>query len=149
MDWGKHWSTSAPGAIADLPWARSVADYVASMPNKRRFVLGFGLYGMDWPAGGGTAHPATPLEFDDVMNLADAVGATAVIDPVAAAPHFSYTDAQGVGHDVWYTDAPTVAAQIRLARDRGLGIGFWRLGREDQRIWDDSLLAPGVRWPAP
>jgi spore germination protein YaaH len=147
MNWGKHWSTSAPGAIADLPWARSVADYVATMPNKRRFVLGFGLYGMDWPAGGGAAHPATPLEFADVMNLADAVGATPITDAIAGAPHFSYTDAQGVGHDVWYTDAPTVASQVRMARDRGLGIGFWRLGREDQRMWDDPLLAPGTRWP--
>jgi spore germination protein YaaH len=144
MNWGKHWSTSAPGAIADLPWARSVADYVATMPQKQRFVLGFGLYGMDWPAGGGAAHPATPLEFDDVMNLVDAVGATPITDATAGAPHFSYTDAQGVAHDVWYTDAATVAAQLALARERGLGVGFWRLGREDQRIWDDPLLAPGA-----
>ena len=34
-----------------------------------------------------------------------------------------------------------------LARDRGLGIGFWRLGHEDQRIWDDPQIAPGSGWP--
>jgi spore germination protein YaaH len=148
MDWGKHWSTSVPGAIADLPWATAVADYVATMPNRSRFVLGLGLYGMDWPAGGGPSHPSTPLEHADVENLADAVGASPVVDPVAGAPHFSYTDAQGVDHDVWYTDAASIAPQLRLARERGLGIGFWRLGREDQRIWDDPLLAPGLAWPA-
>jgi hypothetical protein len=36
---------------------------------------------------------------------------------------------------------------VRLAKSRGLGIGFWRLGREDQRVWDDPLLAPGAPWP--
>jgi hypothetical protein len=34
-----------------------------------------------------------------------------------------------------------------MARVRGLGIGFWRLGSEDQRIWDHSQLAPGMVWP--
>jgi spore germination protein YaaH len=147
MNWGKHWSTSAPGAIAHLPWATGVADYVATMRDKHKFVLGTDLYGFDWPAGGGAAHPATPLEFADVENLIAAVGATPVFDPVGGAPHFSYTDSQGVGHDVWYTDARTVAQHVRLARARGLGIGFWRLGREDQTVWDDPLLAPGTAWP--
>jgi spore germination protein YaaH len=147
MNWGKHWSTSAPGAIADLPWATTVANYVASMPDKSKFVLGTDLYGFDWAAGGGAANPATPIEYADVQNLIAAVGATPAFDAVAGAPHFSYTDSQGVGHDVWYTDAATVAQHVRLARDRGLGIGFWRLGREDPSVWDDPLLAPGIAWP--
>jgi spore germination protein YaaH len=147
MNWGKHWSTSVPGAIADLPWATTVADYVASMSNKSKFVLGTDLYGFDWAAGGGAANPATPIEYADVENLVASVGATPTFDPVGGAPHFSYTDSQGVGHDVWYTDARTVAQHVRLAHDRGLGIGFWRLGREDQSVWDDPLIAPGTAWP--
>jgi spore germination protein YaaH len=147
MNWGKHWSTSVPGALADLPWAISVANYVATMPNKGRYVLGAGLYGMDWAAGGGPAHPATALEWSDVQNLIAAVGAAPVIDPVANAPHFSYTDAAGVGHDVWYTDARSMDALIRAAHDRGLGFGVWRLGREDPGIWQHPLLASAAGWP--
>ena len=36
---------------------------------------------------------------------------------------------------------------MTLARERGLGIGFWRLGEEDQRVWDDPQIAPGTAWP--
>ena len=147
MNWGKHWSTSTPGALSDLPWATAVADFVATMPNKSRYVLGAGLYGLDWPSGGGPANPATALEFGDVQNLIAAVGATPVVDPVAGAPRFSYTDAQGIPHDVWYTDAASLDAHIRLARDRGLGFGVWRLGREDPAIWEHPLLAAGFGWP--
>ncbi len=148
MNWGKHWSTSTPGALADLPWATAVANFVATMPNKSRYVLGAGLYGMDWPAGGGPSQPATALEWADIQNLIASVGATPVVDPVANAPHFSYVDGAGVGHDVWYTDARSMDALIRLAHDRGLGFGVWRLGREDPGIWEHPLVADPSAWPA-
>jgi spore germination protein YaaH len=62
---------------------------------------------------------------------------------VAGSWHFSYTDGAGVGHEVWYGDATTFAQRIALARDRGLGVGVWRLGSEDQRLWDlPGLAAP-------
>ena len=53
MAWGIHWATSAPGAQDDASWVRQVADYVATMANKPKFVMGTMLYGFDWPAGGG------------------------------------------------------------------------------------------------
>jgi len=147
MNWGKHWSTSVPGALADLPWATAVANFVATMPNRSRYVLGAGLYGMDWAAGGGPAHPATALEWSDVQALIATVGAAPVVDPVAGAPHFAYTDPAGVPHDVWYTDAASMDALIRLAHDRGLGFGIWRLGREDPAIWEHPLVASPAGWP--
>ena len=147
MNWGKHWSTSTPGALADLPWATEVADFVATMANKSRYVLGAGLYGMDWASGGGPSHPAAALEYGDVQSLIAATAAAPVVDPVAGAPHFSYVDAGGVAHDVWYTDAASVDAHVRLARDRGLGFGVWRLGREDPAIWEHPLLADPLAWP--
>ncbi len=147
MNWGKHWSTSVPGALADLPWATAVANFIATLPNRSRYVLGAGLYGMDWASGGGPAHPATALEHSDVQSLIAAVGAAPVVDPIAGAPHFSYSDPGGVPHDVWYTDARSMDALIRLAADRGLGFGVWRLGREDPAIWEHPLLGTPSAWP--
>jgi spore germination protein YaaH len=147
MNWGWHWSTSAPGAPDDMEMCRRVADYVASMPNKQRFVLATHMYGMDWAAGGGPAHTAAALEYADVQTLLGQHGATSVLDPVSDAWTFSYTDAAGVPHEVWYPDAATIARRVALARERGLGIGFWRLGREDQRVWSDPQIAPGSNWP--
>ena len=142
MSWGIHWSTSAPGAIDDLPWATAVANYVAARPQRDKFVLGYGLYGIDWPAGGGTAHPGTPLEYADVMRLAASVGATPTVHPVAQAPMFRYTASDGVQHEVWYVDAASLAKRFALAQSLGLRVAVWRLGNEDPAVWSLPALAP-------
>jgi hypothetical protein len=33
-----------------------------------------------------------------------------------------------------------VSRRLAIARERGLGVGFWRLGHEDDRIWSDPQL---------
>jgi spore germination protein YaaH len=147
MGWGLHWATSSPGAQDDAAWATGVADYVATMPLKRKFVFGTNLYAMDWPAGGGPEHEATPYQYGDIVPRLPQLGAVTQLDPATDNFHATYADAGGVSHDVWYPDATTTARRIRLAADRGLGgVAFWRLGLEDQRLWDDPLLAPGVVW---
>ncbi|MDQ3933486.1 MAG: glycosyl hydrolase family 18 protein, partial [Actinomycetota bacterium] len=142
MAWGIHWATSAPGAQDDLTWMRKVVEYVKTLPDRGPFVLGIQLYGMDWAGDGGTDQPADAYEYDDVMALAARTGSTPVRDPVTDAMHFSYVDEAGVPHQVWFTNADTQATRLQLARDAGMGIGFWRLGREDQRLWQNPLLGP-------
>jgi spore germination protein YaaH len=135
LDWGLHWTTSTPGGLDELAWFTRVADYTATLPNKSKFVLGMPMYGLDWPNGGGAANPATPLEYEGVMALAGEYGVTPEWEPTAADPHFSYVDASGVQHSVWYTDAQSIGVRVALAESLGLGVGLWRLGREDQSIW--------------
>ncbi|MGZ4431467.1 MAG: glycosyl hydrolase family 18 protein, partial [Gaiellales bacterium] len=139
MAWGYHWSTSAPGSLDDIRWETTVANYVASMPLASKFILGQGMYGMDWPSGGGPSHPATALEWAAVMSLASHVGATPVYDAATGSPHFSYT-AAGIHHDVWYENQNSLGLRIELAANRGLHVGFWRLGTEDQLLWSNPLL---------
>jgi spore germination protein YaaH len=141
MGWGIHWGTSAPGAQDDMTWVRQVVSYIATLPRENKYVLGMQLYAMDWPDGGGTAHPASSYQYADAMNLAASLGVTPTYDPTSDALTFSYTDAAGVPHVVWLTDAATEADRISLAQASGLGgVGMWRLGEEDQRLWDDPLI---------
>jgi spore germination protein YaaH len=147
LGWGLHWTTSAPGSPDDLSWTSTIVAYVTTMPFPRRFVYGTNLYGLDWPAGGGPANPASAYEFADLTARLPALGATTALDPASDTFHATYTDGSGVAHDVWYPDATTVDDRVRLAQAAGLGaIGFWRLGREDQRVWNDPLVAPGASW---
>jgi spore germination protein YaaH len=148
MAWGIHWASSAPGAQDDARWETQVVDYLKTMPDPRKFVLGAHLYGMDWPNGGGSANPGSAYEYADVVATAARYGATPQLDPDQDAWHFSYTSADGKAHDVWFADAQTMGRRLQLARSAGIGIGFWRLGNEDQRMWSDPLLEPGVAWPA-
>jgi len=136
LDWGKHWTTSAPGGIDELPWFRKVAEYTATMPNKSKFVLGMPMYGIDWPNEGGPSNPGTPLEFGEITVLTNEYGITSEWDEEAADPHFSYVDHNGVAHSVWYTDKQSLEARVALAQSLGLGVGLWHLGSEDQSIWE-------------
>ncbi len=145
MAWGIHWATSTPGAQDDISWVRNVIAYIQTLPRVNKYVLGMQLYAMDWANGGGSANPANSLEYQDAVDLAARMGATPRYDPTSDALTFSYTDGAGVHHDVWYTDSTTEANRISLAKSSGLGgIGIWRLGHEDQRLWQNPLL--GSAW---
>ncbi|MEA2321612.1 MAG: hypothetical protein QOD81_1462 [Solirubrobacteraceae bacterium] len=135
MAWGNHWQTSGPGPMADWSWFTSVVDYVAAQPDPGRYVIGAPLYGFDWPSGGGAANPGTANEYADLTARAQRVGATPQFDATAREAHFSYTDGSGAPHEVWFMTAQAVVERLDHARARGLGVGVWRLGREDQSLW--------------
>ena len=59
-------------------------------------------------------------------------------------PHFSYMDAVGVHHEVWYTDKQSIGARAELAASLGLGVGLWRLGNEDPGVWELPQLGGSV-----
>jgi spore germination protein YaaH len=141
MNWGIHWATSGPGPLADMPWVQSVVNYVNTLPNRQKYVMGTPLYGMDWANGGGPANPAKALEWADVAALSASVGAPMTFDPSAREMTFRYTDASGAPHEVWALNSTAVVERMRLFRANGYGIGVWRLGKEDQALWSDPVLA--------
>jgi spore germination protein YaaH len=138
MAWGKYWATSGPGGLDPMPWFDAILSYVATMPKPAKFTIAMTMYGIDWPSGGGPAHPGTPLEWTLVQELIAKYGARPVLDPATDDRHFAYTDAAGIHHDVWYSNRRTVGDRILHARRLHLGIAFWRLGREDPDIWTRS-----------
>jgi spore germination protein YaaH len=135
LDWGLHWTTSAPGALDEMAWFKKVAEYAATMPNKSKFVLGMPLYGIDWAGSGGAGNPGTPLEYSEVMARAAQYGATPQWEPTAQDPWFTYTT-EGIQHTVWFTNHQSVQARVELADSLGLGVGLWHLGAEDQSVWE-------------
>ncbi len=139
LDWGLHWVTSAPGSIDEYGWFKKVAEYTATMPNLQKFTLGMPLYGVDWPDGGGFSHPGSALEYSSIMELAASLDVSPEWEATAQSPHFSYTS-EGVHHEVWYVDQQSLAARAQLASSLGLKVGLWRLGHEDQRIWELAQL---------
>jgi spore germination protein YaaH len=144
--WGTHWEGSAAGPIAPLSYVEEVAGYLAALPNAGRFVLGAPLYGLDWPAGGGPDHPATALRDASVTALARSVGAKPVRERSVDEMTFAYTQ-DGVEHSVWYMDARAVADRLRIARKKGLAVGVWRLGGEDQALWSSAPVLEGLAPP--
>ncbi len=140
LDWGLHWVTSAPGSIDELAWFTKIADYTATLPNLSKFVIGMPLYGIDWPNGGGRANPGSALEFNSIVTLESELGIVPEWEATAQSPHFSYVDGAGVNHEVWYVDQQSLAARAAVATSLGMGIALWRLGEEDQSVWELPTL---------
>jgi len=125
-----------PGPVASIGFVRQVLTYALSVIPVSKVKLGMPVYGYDWPKTGGI--PRT-LAYDQAIALAQRTGATIRYDEEAQAPTFEYTE-NGLRHIVWFENARSFAAKLRLVRELGLpGIGVWRLGLEDPAVWD--LLA--------
>jgi spore germination protein YaaH len=131
LGWGAHWEGSAPGPIAPLPWVREVVAFIATLPSAHRFVLGEPLYGLDWPSEG----RATALQFAAIETLIHNVRAHPLLDHAVDELTFSYQSA-GITHRVWYLDAHAIVNRLMVARAAGLAVGVWRLGHEDQTLWE-------------
>jgi spore germination protein YaaH len=136
MAWDLHWAGSAAGPISDATWVQRVIAYLLTIPNSSRFIIGTQLYGFDWPLGA----RATPLEWDDMTALQASLAAPLQWDPVALEPYFTYTDAAHVSHTAYFANAQSVQGRFGPARAAGLGVGFWRLGDEDQETWNIPSL---------
>jgi len=138
MAWDFHWATSPAGGISDVTWVAKIINYIKTVPNASRFIIGTQLYGFDWPLGA----RATPLEWDDMTARQASLGAPTQWDPIAQEPFFTYTDTAGVPHTAYYATAQSVQGRLGLARAAGLGVGLWRLGDEDQETWNIPSLNP-------
>jgi spore germination protein YaaH len=132
MAYDLHWSTSEPGPVAPTSWVRDVVRYARSVVPRGRLVLGLPCYGYDWSGGVGR-----PVSFGDVGRLERTPGAVRRYDAVSGATRLRYTDAERVGHEVWFEDARSLAAKLDVARRGGVdGVFLWLYGPEDPGIWD-------------
>jgi len=123
---------STPGPIAPLPWVESVLQLAVSEIPRDKILLGVPTYGYDWPSG----RQGKAIQWADAESLAQAHSAPVTWDPTSQSPWFAYTDASGVPHTVWYTNASSMRAVIDLAlRYHISGIFIWQLGGEDPAIW--------------
>ena len=99
-------------------------------------------YGYDWalPYVRGESM-ARSLSNTAAVELALDRGAAISYDEAAASPTFSYYDrprtyADAVEHVVWFENARSVEAKLRLAREFGFyGVGVWNIMRYFPSLW--------------
>ena len=134
-EWG--YTYGPPMAVAPLPQVRAVLDYAVRVIEPRKIFLGVPLYGYDWPLPyvRGTTR-AESLSPQHAVELALRYRAEILYDEQAQSPYFYYTARTGQQHAVWFEDARSMDAKLRLIAEYGLqGAGCWNLMREAPQFW--------------
>jgi spore germination protein YaaH len=133
MAYDEHWSGSAPGPVASMPWVETVVWFaINSNVPPQKILLGVALYGYDWPTGGS----GEGISMHTALARATQHGATISYDPVARVPYYRYS-----GHTVYFEDSKSVEHKVYLAMVLQLaGIAAWRLGHEVPETW--SAIGP-------
>ena len=127
-EWG--YTYSAPQAVSPVNRIRRVLDYAVTVMPAGKILMGFSNYAYDWtlPWKQGTA--ARVLSNAGALELAVSRWAEIKYDTTAEAAWFNYTDATGQRHVVWFEDARSIRARLRLIGEYGLaGFSIWTADR--------------------
>lgn len=134
-EWG--YTYGPPMAVAPLPNVRQVVEYAVTRMEPQKIYLGIPNYGYDWPLPfrrGETR--AKSISNQEAVAIALRYGAEIQYDERAQSPWFRYTDDTGTVHEVWFEDARSMSAKLRLIREYGLrGAGYWNLMRPYPQGW--------------
>jgi len=134
-EWG--YTYGPPMAVAPLPNVRQVLDYAVTEIPREKIYLGIPYYGYDWPLPfrqGETR--ARSLSNQAAVDLAIMQRAEIHYDEQSQSPWFNYTAEDGTVHVVWFEDARSLSAKLRLIREYGLhGAGYWSLMRPYPQGW--------------
>lgn len=142
MDWSETVVRTDRIAWPGTPFPTAPACPVPSRTARARTSYegtpGAGTLVVEWVC---LSRAATTREYDGVLavlgQFTSHVFDTDSAENVMTAADPSVPGAQRV---LWYVDDRTIQRRAALAADRGWNLGFWRLGREDQTIWNLAEL---------
>jgi len=123
-EWGYTYGT--PMAVSPVNRMRQVLDYAVTKITPGKILLGFSNYGYNWKLPWKQGQAAQVISNAAAADLASSVYAEVRFDETAQAPYFYYNDPTGQRRVVWFEDARSVRARLRLVREYGLaGISYW------------------------
>ncbi|HYM93482.1 MAG TPA: glycosyltransferase [Chitinophagaceae bacterium] len=133
MAYDQHYATSVPGPVSEQRWIEKEMDKIATDVPSEKIVLCMAAYGYDWPDGA----DAETITYQQALSLAKEFNATIDFDNDSYNCSFEYTDYQHIHHTVSFIDAGGNFNTMRFADEYSTaGVALWRLGSEDERIWD-------------
>lgn len=140
-EWG--YAYGPPMAVAPLPQVEEVLQYGVTEIAPGKIQLGIPNYGYDWTLPYEPSRRAATIGNQEAVRLAGQVGAEIQFDTVSQAPYFRYTR-EGIAHQVWFEDARSIQAKLRLALQYGIGgVAYWNLLRPFSQNW--ALLSQKIR----
>lgn len=139
-EWG--YTYGEPMAVSPLPEMQRVIDYAVSEIPREKILLGMPNYAYNWalPYVRGKSR-AQPLSNTEAVQLASEKHAEIQFDERSQTPYFNYYEPSPEGgkpveHVVWFDDARSMDAKLRLIQENGLtGTGIWNIMRYFPQLW--------------
>lgn len=127
MIYDYSWETAGP--IAPASWVKLVLDYAVSVIPRNKIEAGLPTYGYNWGTG------RVGVSYEDAISTAQQYGVQ-VTEDAQNGPHYNYTDANGVAHQVWFTDANNFSTLVDIVKQYNIrGISIWHPGNDDPKIY--------------
>lgn len=133
MAYDEHSATTAAGNISSQKWIESVMDNISKEVPCEKLILGMAAYGYDWTDKGDNNQS---LSYNEALSIASDTHADIAFDEDTYNLSYAYQDDDNTIHKVFLTDAATTFNIMRFGAEYGVaGYSIWRLGSEDDRIW--------------
>lgn len=133
-EWG--YTYGPPLAVAPLNEIRRVLNYAVTAIPRRKILMGVPNYGYNWVLPYVEGSRASTISNVGAVDLARREGARIQYDSKAEAPFFTYFDDNGREHIVWFDDARSIEAKLRLINQYNLGgASYWTIGRFFPQNW--------------
>ena len=127
-DWG--YVAGPPMAVSPINEVERVLRYATKIIPSQKLMMGFPNYAYDWTLPYTPGTKAKYLTHSGAVDLAARTGSTIRFDTTSATPFFSYKDASGNEHVVWFDDARSIEAKLKLINEYDLlGLGIWTINR--------------------
>ena len=131
MTYDEHYPDGTPGAIASITWVESVIKYAVTVIPKEKLLVGTAAYGYDW-----SSNETKAYSISGIYDLASTYGAIIKWDSLSQSPYFTYSDATGISHTVWFENAESLNFKLNLVNSYDIsGIAIWKLGLENVDYW--------------
>ena len=133
MAYDQHSESTKPGPVCSQKWIENAVNKLAAKVPPSKIVLNLAAYGYDWQRNGKTS----PVSYQEALTTAKESDGVIDFDNDTYNLSYKYYDDRNIIHEVHFTDAATNFNSIRFATEYGLaGTAVWRLGSEDNRLWD-------------
>ena len=126
-EWG--FTYSSPMSVQPIEEVRKVLEYAITEIPSEKIIMGMPNYGYNWnlPYTRGTA--ATSIGLSAALDTAIKHNSEILYDEKTQTPYYYYTE-NGMGHVVWFDDAKSIDAKLRLVDEFNLaGASYWTINR--------------------
>lgn len=133
-EWG--YTFGPPMAVSPVNEIRKVLNYAVTAIPREKILMGVPNYGYDWTLPYAKGSRAVTLSNTGAVDLARREGAAIQYDPKSQAPFFFYYDDNRKQHVVWFDDARSIEAKLKLINEYKLGgASYWTIGRYFPQNW--------------